>query len=163
MQYLTQDRALFAANTLMYMAIAFGCLPWWLDAVSAGSVAEHPVDWIVAAMLTAVLVSASLLLSGCVTRFSEAKEKGYTITAALTIVLGAVLVMIEAGMTHQGLSWLDGRKDLGPDWALWIASFGLSIFNVFSLYVYARDLKKQTKPETSAGKLLAFRRWNKVA
>lgn len=163
MNYLTQDRALWASNTLMYCAIAFGALPWWLDAFTVGSVAEHPVEWIVAAMLTAILISVSLVLSGCVTRFAEAKAKGYGATAGLTIVLGSVLVLIEAGMTHAGLAWLDSKKDLGPDWALWVVSFGLSIFNVFSLYVFARDLKAQIKAETNAGKLLAFRRWNKVA
>jgi hypothetical protein len=72
-------------------------------------------------------------------------------------------VLIEAGMTHAGLAWLDARQDLGPDWGLWLASFGLSLMNVFSLYTFARDLKRAQRPETNAGKLLAFRRWNKVA
>ena len=163
MNYLTQDRALFASNALMWLAIGFGGLSFWSDAVLAGSVAEHPVEWIIAAMLTAVLISVSLILSGCVTRFAESQDKGFGFTAVMVVILGAILCGIEAAMTHQGLSWLDERKDLAPDWALWIASFGLSVFNVFSLYTFARDLKKQVKPDTAAGKLLAFKRWNKAA
>jgi hypothetical protein len=161
--YDTQDRALWASNCLMWLAIGFGCLPWWLDALALGSITDHPIDWIVAAALTAALISVSLILSGCVTRFGEATEKRHLLTAGLTISLGLVLIGIEAGMTHQGLAWLNARKDLAPDWALWIVSFGLSFFNVFSLYTFARDLKRTQKPETSAGKLLAFKRWNKVA
>lgn len=161
--YDTQFRALAASNTLMWLAIGFGTLPWWLDAAAAGSIAEHPVDWIIAAALTAALVSVSLILSGCVTRFGEAAEKKHFLTAGLTVLLGLVLVVIEAGMTHQGLAWLDARKDLGPDWALWVVSFGLSVFNVFSLYTFARDMKSKTKAETNAGKLLAFRRWQKAS
>jgi hypothetical protein len=163
MNYLTQDRALWASNCLLWLAIAFGCLPWWLDAIEAGSVAEHPVDWIVAAGITAALISVSLILSGCVTRFAEAQEKGFSFTAGMTILLGSILVLIEAGMTHQGLSWLSERKPLAPDWALWVVSFGLSAFNVFSLHTFARDLKKKEQPATSAGKLLALKRWQKVA
>ena len=161
MNYLTQDRALWASNCLMWIAIGFGALSFWSDAFLAGSVAENPVDWVVAAMLTAVLVSVSLILSGCVTRFAEAKEKGFRFTAGLTIALGAILVLIEAGMTHQGLAWLDARKDLAPDWALWVASFGLSVFNVFSLYTFARDLKRQ--PVANPARQLAELRWKKAA
>jgi hypothetical protein len=98
-----------------------------------------------------------------VTRFAEAREKGFGFTAGMTILLGSILVLIEAGMTHQGLSWLSERKPLAPDWALWVVSFGLSAFNVFSLHTFARDLKKKEQPATSAGKLLALKRWQKVA
>lgn len=154
--YDTQFRALAASNVLMWLAIGFGALPWWMDNAAA-------VDWIVAAGMTAALISVSLILSGCVTRFGEATEKRHYLTAGLTIGLGLVLVVIEAGMTHAGLAWLDARKDLGPDWALWVVSFGLSIFNVFSLYTFARDMKSKIRAETNAGKLLAFKRWNKVA
>lgn len=161
--YDNQMRSLAASNTLMWLAIGFGCLPWWLDAVASGSIAEHPVDWVIAGAMSAALISVSLILSGCVTRFAEAKEKQHYLTAGLTVFLGLVLVAIEAGMTHQGLVWISARKALAPDWALWIASFGLSVFNVFSLYAFARDLKKTQKAETSAGKLLALRRWQKAA
>ena len=161
MNYLTQDRALFASTGLMWLAIGFGCLSFWSDPVAAlvagKSIADNAPDWIVGAMLTAALIFVSYLLSGSVTRYAEAKEKGYDFTAWLTIALGAILVLIEAGMTHQGLGWLDARKDLAPDWALWLASFGLSVFNVFSLYTFARDLKK--KEVASLGKQLADLRW----
>ena len=154
--YDTQFRALAASNVLMWLAIGFGALPWWLNATET-------LDWIVAAGMSAALISVSLILSTCVTRFGEATEKKHFLTAGLTIGLGFVLVLIEAGMTHQGLAWLDANKDLGPDWALWVVSFGLSVFNVFSLYAFVRDIKRTQKPETNAGKLLAFRRWNKAA
>ena len=157
MNYLTQDRALWASNCLMWIAIGFGGLSFWSDAVLAGNITDHPVEWIVAAMLTAVLVSVSLILSGCVTRFAECREKGFSFTAVMTVVLGVILVLIEAGMTHQGLAWLDNRKDLAPDWALWVASFGLSIFNVFSLYTFSRDLKKP--PIVNPARQLAELRW----
>ncbi len=165
MNYLTQDRALFASTGLMWLAIGFGCLSFWSEPVAAlvagKSIAENAPDWIVGAMLTAALVFTSLLLSGCVTRYAESKEKGYGFTAGLTIVLGLILVLIEAGMTHQGLAWLDARKDLAPDWALWVASFGLSVFNVFSLYTFARDLKKP--PVANPARQLAELRWKKAA
>jgi hypothetical protein len=152
--YDTQFRALAASNVLMWLAIGFGALPWWLGA-------SDPLDWIVAAGMSAALVSVSLILSGCVTRFGEATENAHYLTAGLTIGLGAVLVLIEAAMTHQGLAWLDARKDLGPDWALWAVSFGLSFFNVFSLYTFARDMKR--KPVVNPARQLASMRWNKVA
>jgi anti-sigma factor RsiW len=148
--YDTQFRALAASNVLMWLAIGFGALPWWLGA-------SDPLDWIVAAGMSAALVSVSLILSGCVTRFGEATENAHYLTAGLTIALGLVLIGIEAGMTHQGLAWLDARKDLAPDWALWIVSFGLSAFNVFSLYTFARDMKK--KPVTNPARMLAELRW----
>jgi hypothetical protein len=148
--YDTQFRALAASNVLMWLAIGFGALPWWLGATEA-------LDWIVAAGMSAALISVSLILSGCVTRFSEATEHKHYLTAGLTIGLGLVLVMIEAAMTHQGLAWIDARKDLAPDWALWVASFGLSAFNVFSLYTFARDMKR--KPVTNPARLLAELRW----
>jgi len=148
--YDTQFRALAASNVLMWLAIGFGALPWWLGATET-------LDWIVAAGMSAALVSVSLILSGCVTRFSEATEHKHYLTAGLTIGLGLVLVMIEAAMTHQGLAWIDARKDLAPDWALWVASFGLSAFNVFSLYTFARDMKR--KPVTNPARLLAELRW----
>jgi hypothetical protein len=152
--YDTQFRALAASNVLMWLAIGFGALPWWLGA-------SDPLDWIVAAGMSAALVSVSLILSGCVTRFGEATENAHYLTAGLTIGLGAVLVLIEAAMTHQGLAWLDARKDLGPDWALWAVSFGLSFFNVFSLYTFARDMKR--KPVVNPARQLASMRWNKAA
>lgn len=154
--YDTQFRALAASNVLMWLAIGFGALPWWLGATEA-------LDWIVAAGMSAALVSVSLILSGCVTRFGEATEHAHYLTAGLTIGLGLVLVMIEAAMTHAGLAWIDARKDLGPDWALWVASFGLSAFNVFSLYTFARDMKRKPIVQTNPARQLAELRWKKSA
>jgi hypothetical protein len=66
-------------------------------------------------------------------------------------------------MTHQGLAWLDARKDLGPDWALWAVSFGLSFFNVFSLYTFARDMKRKPVVQNNPARQLAELRWRKSA
>ena len=41
-------RAVFAANALVYLAIAFGVLSFWSDAIAAGGA----VDYLVAALLT---------------------------------------------------------------------------------------------------------------
>lgn len=94
----------------------------------------------VALLLTVAFASVSFLLSGVVIRYAEAREKGAPTTAGLAVFMGAVLVLIEAGMTHQGLTWLDARHDLAPEWVLIVASFGLSAFNVFSLYTFAREI-----------------------
>lgn len=163
MEYVAQTRAYVASTGLMWLAIGFGALSFWSPAFAAGSIVDYPVEWITAAMLSFALIFVSFLLSGSVVRFATAQELGHNWTAGLVVIQGIVLCLIEAGMTHQGLAWLDASKDLGPDWALWVASFGLSILNVFSLYTFARDLKRRHKPETSAGKLLAFKRWNKAA
>jgi hypothetical protein len=44
---------------------------------------------------------------------------------------------------------------------LWVVSFGLSFFNVFSLYTFARDMKR--KPVTNPARMLAELRWKKAA
>jgi hypothetical protein len=159
----TLDRALFASNALVYLAIAFGTLSFWTDAISAGPISEHVVDYIVAAGLTVAMMAASFLLSGCVIRFAEAKEKKAFTTAGLVVVLGAVLVLIEGGMTDMGLRWLNARKYIAPEWVLLVVSYGLSLFNVGSLYTFARDIKAPVKVETRPGKILADIRWGKKA
>jgi hypothetical protein len=151
-------RALFACNALVYLAIAFGVLSFWSDALSAGG----PVDYLVASLLTVAFGSVSFLLSGVVTRFAEARDRSAWFTAAASIVLGIVLCLIEGGMTHQGLAWLDARKDIAPDWILIVASFGLSAFNVLALYVFAREIPKKTVPASAASQLAAAR-WKKAA
>lgn len=161
----TRDRAVFAANALVYLAIAFGTLSFWSDALAAGDPLSAPVDWLVAALLTVAMLAVSFLLSGTVVRYAEARESA-PVTARLVIGLGAVLVLIEGGMTHEGLAWLDARKDLAPDWAMWVASFGLSGFNVFALYAFGRELPKPKPALTvvaessvsAAGKVLAAKR-----
>lgn len=168
----TTDRALFAANGLVYLAIAFGTLSFWSDAFAAGDLFSAPVDWLVAALLTAGMLFVSFLLSGCVLRFAEAREK-HPVTAALVVILGIVLVLIEGGMTHEGLAWLDARKDLGPPELLVVASFGLSGFNVFALYAFAREIPKPKpatveitaveSPAAEAGRVLSGHRWKNSA
>lgn len=144
------DRARFAANALVYLAIAFGVLSFWSDAIAAGGA----VDYLVAALLTVAFGSVSLLLSGVVSRFAEAREAGATFTAWASIGLGLILGLIEAGMTHQGLAWLNARHPLAPDWLLAVAAFGLSAFNVAALAVFVREIKP-AKPRKAAD-LVAF-------
>lgn len=144
----TKDRAILAANALVWLAIAFGALSFWTDAIAAGDPLSAPVDWMVATLLTVAMLAVSGLLSGAVIRYADARETA-PVTARLVVIFGAVLAFIEGGMTHQGLAWLDARKDLGPDWAMWVASFGLSGFNVFALYTFGRDLPKK-RPEAPA-------------
>lgn len=156
MNHYTQDRALFAANTLVYLAIAFGTLSFWSEAFEAGEI----IDYVIAALLTAGMLGLSFLLSGVVVRFAESMEKGHRVTAGLVVFFGIGLGLMEAGMTHMGLAWLDARREIGPDWALFVASGILSTMNVFALYVFAREIKdRRMQPKPAA--LLANERWNK--
>lgn len=145
------SRAEFACNALVYLAIAFGALSFWSDAFAGGS----PIDYLVAACLTVAIAATSFLLSGVVMRFAEAKVAAQTFTAWATVALGCVLVLIEGGMTHQGLAWLDARHDLAPDWILVVASFGLSGFNVLGLYVFAREIPR-AKPAGKSADVVIF-------
>lgn len=174
-------RAAFACNALVYLAIGFGALAFWADAVEAGG----PVDYLVAGMLTLGFGSASLVLSTVVARFTEARAAGADFTAWAAVAMGGVLVLIEGGMTHHGLAWLDARHDIAPHELLVVASFGLSLFNVLGLYVFARPIaaKRDTTlparsadaavfgppvavPEptaSDAARALAGKRWNPAA
>lgn len=169
-----QDRAIFASRALVCLAIAFGTLSFWSDALAAGDLFSAPIDWLVAALLTVAMLSVSTLLSGSVIRFAVARERDAPVTAGLVVIFGAVLTLIEGGMTHEGLAWLDARKDLAPGWLLVVASFGLSGFNVFALYTFGRDIPKpkpttaalpstEEKPATAAGRKLANERWKPAA
>lgn len=133
------DRARFAANALVYLAIAFGVLSFWSDAIAAGGA----VDYLVAALLTVASGSCSLLLSGVVQRFAEARDRRAWFTAWSAVGLGVILGLIEAGMTHQGLAWLNVRHPMAPDWLLTVAAFGLSAFNVLALAVFVREIPKE--------------------
>ena len=168
----TMDRAWFAANALVYLAIALGTLAFWSEALSGGNILDVDallkdpgmlIGYVVAGVLTIAMVSASYLLSITVPRIADAMEKKAYVTVAMVGLLGAVLVLIEGGMTHQGLAWLDARQDIAPEWALWVASFGLSAFNVFSLYAFVRQIKKPIPELTMAGRLLQMNRKDRKA
>lgn len=151
----TTDRARFACQGLVYLAIAFGALSFWSDAIAGGG----PIDYLVALLLTAAFTFISFLLSSVVMRYAEARAAGQVVTNRLAIAMGLVLILLEGGMSHQGLAWLDARKDLGPDAVLWVASFGLSAFNVFGFYVFAREIPKaaaETPKASSSADLLVF-------
>lgn len=137
----TTGRAILASKALVYLAIAFGTLAFWSDAAASGG----PVDYLAAALLTVASAAISLLLSGVALRVAEAREKAAWLTAWLAGGLGAVLGLIEAGLSLHGLQWLDGLHDLAPDWLLVVAAFGLSAFNVFSLYAFAREIPNAAK------------------
>ncbi len=144
----TTDRALFACNALVYLAIALGALAVWSDAIAAGGLA----DYLAAIILTVACTMISFLLSGVVIRIAEAREARAWLTAAGVSVTGILLGLIEGGMTHHGVVWLDARHDLGSPEALFVASFGLSAFNVGGLYFFAREIAKP-KPPTAARSL----------
>lgn len=175
-------RSAVACHALVYLAIAFGALAFWSDAAAVGG----PVDYLVAALLTIGFGSLSIVLSGVVARYAEAKAAGAGFTAYAAIGLGIVLGVIEAGMTNHGLAWLDARHDLASSEILLFASIGLSAFNVLGLYVFGRELpkpKKAVAPSTEqsadaaifgaaspapatpseAASTLAKKRWDKAA
>jgi hypothetical protein len=174
-------RAAVACNALVYLAIGFGALAFWADAVERGG----PIDYLVATMLTIGFGSASFALSTVVMRFAEAKDAGAWFTAMMAVAMGGVLVLIEGGMTHHGLAWLDARHSLATPETLLLASFGLSLFNVFGLYVFVRPIaakKAATAPASQsadaavfgapvavpataseAARALAEKRWNPAA
>lgn len=132
----TTGRAAVACNALVYLAIGFGALAFWADAFERGG----PVDYLVAAMLTAGFGSASLVLSTVVGRFAEARAAGAWFTAGASIAMGGVLVLIEGGMTHHGLAWLNARHAIATHETLLVAAFGLSLFNVLGIYVFTREI-----------------------
>jgi hypothetical protein len=96
-----------------------------------------------------------------VERVMEAWETRNYATAIIAAVLGVGFGAIEANLNHIGMEHLNAEYALAPDWALWVASFGLSAFNVFSLYTFARDMKR--KPVTNPARMLAELRWKKAA
>jgi hypothetical protein len=117
-----------ACYVLVGLAITFGALAFWSKGI------------VPAVLLTAAFGSLSFLLSGAVIRFSEAWAKGAKITAFLAVAMGLVCLLFEANMTHLGLEHLNEQYAIAPAWALWPASFGLSLFNVFSVYAFAREI-----------------------
>ena len=117
-----------ACYVLVGLAITFGALAFWSKGI------------VPAILLTAAFGSLSFLLSGAVIRFSEAWAKNAKVTAFLSVAMGLVCLLFEANMTHLGLEHLNQQYAIAPAWALWPASFGLSLFNVFSVYAFAREI-----------------------
>jgi hypothetical protein len=118
-----------ACYTLTGLAITLSAMAFW------------DKGFVPAVLMTAAFAAVSFLLAGSVIRFAEALAKGHTITAGLVVLMASVCLCLEAGLTHYGLAHLNAQYSIAPDWSLWPASFGLSIFNVFSQYTFARELK----------------------
>jgi hypothetical protein len=118
-----------ACYTLTGLAIVLSAMAFW----SKG--------FVPAVLMTAAFGSVSFLLAGAVIRLADAIGKGHKITAALVVVMSAICLTLEAGLTHYGLAHLNDAYSIAPAWSLWPISFGLSLFNVFSQYTYARELK----------------------
>lgn len=136
-----------ACYILVGLAIVFGAIAFW----SKGLVP--------AVLLTSAFGALSFLLSGAVLRFAEAWAKGAKVTAFLAVGMGLVCLLFEANMTHVGLEHLNAEYAIAPDWALWPASFGLSLFNVFSVYAFARDIaepKVERRPAEKSADVLVF-------
>jgi hypothetical protein len=126
-----------ACYVLVGLAITFGALAFWSKGV------------VPAVLLTAAFGSLSFLLSGAVIRFSEAWAKNAKVTAFLAVAMGLVCLLFEANMTHLGLEHLNEQYAIAPAWALWPASFGLSLFNVFSVYAFAREIPEPKRQTTA--------------
>jgi len=125
-----------ACYTLTGLAIVLSAIAFWEK------------GFVPAALLTTAFGAISFLLAGAVNRFAEALEKDHAVTAGLAVVMGLICMTLEAGMTHYGLAHLNAQYGIAPGWALWPVSFGLSAFNVFSQYAFARELKVKARPIT---------------
>jgi hypothetical protein len=124
-----------ACYTLTGLAIVLSALAFWEK------------GFVPAALMTTAFGAVSFLLAGAVNRVAEAIAKRHYVTAVLAVIMGQVCMCLEAGMTHYGLAHLNAQYAIAPAWSLWPISFGLSAFNVFSQYAFARDLKaQQPKP-----------------
>lgn len=123
-----------ACYTLTGLAIVLSALAFWEKGL------------VPAALMTTAFGAVSFLLAGAVNRVAEAVAKRHYLTAGLAVIMGLVCMCLEAGMTHFGLAHLNAQYAIAPAWSLWPISFGLSAFNVFSQYAFARDLKEIKKP-----------------
>ena len=144
---------LWACYTLVGSAILYGvCRFWNLDWVPSG------------VLLTPPFVALSLLLSRAALRIEETIRKEAWITLAVVLVQTVFCLAFEATMVHMGLDWLNAREQFAPAWALWPASGALSLFNVGSVYAFHREIaEKKATPIVNPARMLAEKRWNKVA
>lgn len=110
-------------------------------AITLSAMAFWDKGFVPAVLMTAAFGAVSFLLAGSVIRLAEAIAKRHRITAALVIVMASICLTLEAGLTHYGLEHLNTQYGIAPAWSLWPMSFGLSLFNVFSQYTFARELK----------------------
>lgn len=140
---------LWACYGLVASAILYGVCRFWNLDVPTGL------------LLTPPFVALSFLLSRVALRLEDAVRKGAWITFSVVLVQGLFCLFFEAAMVHMGLDWLNAREHFAPDWALWPASGALSLFNVGSVYAFARDIPEKQKQ--SPGTLLAMERWRKSA
>lgn len=140
---------LWACYGLVGSAILYGVCRFWNLDVPTGL------------LLTPPFVALSFLLSRAAIRIEEAVKKEAWITFSVVLVQALFCLFFEAAMVHMGLDWLNAREHFAPDWALWPASGALSLFNVGSVYAFARDIPERQK--LSPGTLLANERWRKAA
>ena len=110
-------------------------------AITLSAMAFWDKGFVPAVLMTAAFGAVSFLLAGSVIRLAEAVAKRHRITAGLVIVMASICLTLEAGLTHYGLDHLNAAYAIAPTWSLWPISFGLSLFNVFSQYTFARELK----------------------
>jgi hypothetical protein len=137
-----------ACYGLVGSAILYGVCRFWNLDVPTGL------------LLTPPFVALSFLLSRAAIRIEEAARKGAWITFSVVIVQALFCLFFEAAMVHMGLEWLNARESFAPDWALWPASVALSLFNVGSIYAFAREIPE--KKLLTPGQLLANERWRKT-
>lgn len=144
-----------ACLVLVVTAIAFGVCRFWGFEPPAGP------------MLTPAFAALSYLLSTVAVRIEQAARVGAWLTLVVVSAMGFVCAVFESAMTHMGLEWLNDRETFAPAWALWPAAGGLSLFNIFSVYAFAREIpaskEKAKRPRRlraprSGGAVTPFRR-----
>jgi hypothetical protein len=116
-------------------------------------------------LLTVAMIVIVFLLSRAVERVMEAWETRNWFTSVVAGTLAIGFCCIEAALNHIGLEHLNATYDLAPAWALWPACFFISAVNVFASFGFARAMKdhRQAAPIINPARMLAEKRWNKVA
>ena len=148
---------LWACYGLVGSAILYGVCRFWDLTVPTGL------------LLTPPFVALSFLLSRVALRVEDAVRNGAWITFGVVIVQGLFCLFFEAAMVHMGLEWLNEKEAFAPGWVLWPASFALSLFNVGSVYAFAREIPQRSakvvsleSPTTLAAREMAQKRWKRA-
>lgn len=149
----TTDRAveLVACYGLVGSAILYAVCRFW------------NFTWVpVGLLLTPPFIALSFLLSRVALRVEEAIKNEAWMTLAVVTVQGLFCLFFESAMVHMGLEWLNQREHFAPELMMWPASAALSLFNVGSVFAFARSIpapKREPMPEANPAKLLADKRW----
>ena len=104
------------------------------------------LSFINATVATIIFASFTWTLSQSLFRFLKVRNSNPAM-ARVVFSLGVFLLIIEASMTHIGLAWITEKmSSIPPDWFLWLASFGLSLYNIFSKWGFLGNAEKKADP-----------------